>query len=153
MDKQTVELVYLGRAPGVGAKWVDRFARVEAFEKLDGDDKRKLVTLAYKADKRSRVIGGVYQVQAEVSADGDVTSIWLGSLSFVRRLEHPLVALFEAEHYAHEVRGKVEAREKQMLANPKLQLDIANLRNVYARLGWGDKTVFETVLLGLLRRP
>jgi hypothetical protein len=149
----SVELVYLGKAPGAGAKWVDRYARREAFEALGKDDRRLVKAECFKAGKRSKVIGGVYSADVHLDEDNNVTTLWGGSLQFKTQLTHPLVPVLEAEHYGHEVQGKRDAQEKKLLATPTLQREMANLRSVYSRLGWAGKQAFEVALVGLLRKP
>lgn len=155
MDKltdelETAEIVFVGAATLQGGSIGSIFVPLRLFEEFEasGNDFARMIRSPYK-DKPNRVIGGVYSARAKI--DGDSIAQLGKSLTFLRRIDHPIVQRWEIQSKAIELAGKKAQLEKRAKSNLAIVPEIQNLARLLTNSG-SDRPMMELVIMELIRR-
>jgi hypothetical protein len=140
-NDNTIEIVYLGgcilQGGKVGAKWITQSLFQQCVEQhassggdLDLGLKRDLVLrmsspFGGKTATR-RTVGGVYRTKGEVAENGALQTAHFGdsSMTFVEKLLHPVIALFEAASWQEQQKAKRLKAERAVKGKTFVQREL-----------------------------
>jgi hypothetical protein len=140
-NKEQIEIVYLGgcilHGGKPGAKWITRklFDECVSTNRGDGGEmdlgmKRDLVSrmsspFGGKTATR-RTVGGVYRTTGEVAENGTLQTAHFGdgNMTFVEKLSHPVIALFEAASWQEQQKVKRLKAERAVKSETFVQREL-----------------------------
>lgn len=147
-----IEVVYLGQRslsdPTKSAALFITPARLEASSKANVEQNASL----YSAAKVGRlIVGALYKSTGTLGSNGSVSTLALGKLTFVRRLDRAEVADWELNDSATRANMRAVAQERKIKASPVLMDEIRGLRRTYALAAPSIRPAIELAVLKLIR--
>lgn len=145
-DKAAFKAIYVGVRLLTNGKLADGFVLQDASEQEAS---------LFNRDRKSvpRVVGGVYEMHGVVE-NNSIKSVAVREGTFLGRLsgKGELVVGWEAANEAAKQRDRERKLAERLKKEPRLAQEIATLKRVYRRLPFGDRTAFELMVLGELKR-